>query len=123
MILQCDIPDALRRSLAERLPDDREVRYAARSDLDADRRFGEHYVLVTGENIVTAGPCAVLEALPLSAVKEVRVDELFGSARLVAVLDHAGNRPEPGREPGGLVDLPPVIRQHAVVGRRLGSLA
>jgi len=89
-MLQCDIPDAVRRSLAEKLPEDREVRYAARSDLGADRHFGEHYVIVTADHLVTAGPGAVLEIVPLSAVKEARVDELFGSARLVAVLDHDG---------------------------------
>jgi len=90
MIVQCEIPEPVRRSLAERLPDDHEGRYAARSDLDANRHFGEPYVIVRGGPLVTAGPRAVLTALPLSAVKELRVDELFGSARLVAVLDRAG---------------------------------
>lgn len=87
MSYKCDIPDSVLRDLAARLPEDHEVRYAARSDLDAEQRFGTRYVMVTDAHVVSAGADGVDEVIPLERISEARVDELFGGARLVAVLD------------------------------------
>jgi len=90
--LQCDIPEAVRKRLAERLGDGVVVRYAACADLDASRRYGRRYVLVAGEHLVSSDGDGLGEVLPLAEVQEARVDELFGSARLVAVLRAGGER-------------------------------
>lgn len=96
MTLQCSLPDSVRRSLTGRLGADGSVRYAARCDLTANRRFGTAYLIVTERHLAVADAEKVVETLDLADVKEVRIDELFGSCSLVAVLD--GEAPQ---KPGG----------------------
>ena len=58
---------------------------AVRGDLDAHGRFGEVWVASDGDRVVSLGGLADPVDLPLSTLTEVRIDELFGASRLVAV--------------------------------------
>ena len=81
------MPPSVIQSLARRSGSDGEVRFALKSDLTVDRRYGPAYVIVTDTHVATADEREVIDMLPLSEIKEARIDELFGSCRLVAVLD------------------------------------
>jgi len=86
MHLKCSLPQSIRDAISRQLGDGEEIRYAVKSDLTPDRRFGTSYLIVTRGHVVSGGPETVTATLPLEQIAEVRVDELFSSSSLVAVL-------------------------------------
>lgn len=86
MNLHCRLPDPVRAALADRLGLRGTPRYAAESDLTLDRRFGQSYLVVADGHIAACDCDGTVHALNLAEIKEVKVDELFGGGRLVAVL-------------------------------------
>lgn len=75
------------RSLAASLPRAFEPKVSIVSDLDGEGRFGGSWVGADGERVVALGTRGSRVEVPLAAVTEVRIDELFGASRLVAVQD------------------------------------
>jgi ATP-binding cassette subfamily B protein len=59
------------------------------ADLDGAGRYGTTWVGASQERVVALATSGGGVDLPLSAVSEVRVDELFGASRLVVVADGA----------------------------------
>ena len=96
MDLRTPLPQSVLDSLSERLGRDERVNYALKTDLTPDRRFGAGYLIVTQRHIALADESGVVSVLPMDSVKEVRVEEMFSSSCLVAVLDgdHDGSRGE-----------------------------
>ena len=88
--LKCSLPDSVLAGLSAQLGPGQEVRYAVQADLTAERHYGTSYLIVTGSHIAMANAEVVTETLPMSEVKEIRIDELFGSSCLLAVLDDKG---------------------------------
>ena len=60
--------------------------YCCQSDLDMEGAFGSTYVAVDRERVVSFSPQRPVLELPLKKISEVKVEELFGSSRLVADL-------------------------------------
>ena len=92
------LPESVLASLSRQIGSDGGVRYAVKSDLTSDRRFGATYLIVTDTHVAVADRETVVDTLPMSRIKEVRVEELFGSSCLVAVLND-GQAASPGVVP------------------------
>jgi len=91
MELNSALPDRETQALAAAIEPGEKVLYCQESDLTLDRRFGYTYVVVTDARVVVLDRGAVALVLPFEEIKEIQVDELFGSGRLVAVTE-AGER-------------------------------
>ncbi len=102
MDLQCSLPESVSQSLFRQIGSDSRILYALKSDLTPERRFGEGYLIVTENHLACADARRVLDVLPLAHIKEIRIDELFSSSRLVAVLD--GKLADPAEKVEGQSD-------------------
>jgi len=91
MMFSDKIPPEIAERLADHLGHVGEFRYALAGDLTLDRRYGRSYLAVTDGQIGVCDTDGQVLSVPLDEVKEVKVDELFGGARLVAVTE-AGER-------------------------------
>jgi len=87
MKLNDPVPEALHEQLKDRLGGDERILHSLRSDLTVDRRYGPSYLVVTDGRVVTLSGSGIVSDLPLGDVLEVKVDELFGSGRLLATTD------------------------------------
>lgn len=83
MTLLAPIPPAL----ADRRGRDFEPVVAVAGDLDAAGRFGASWVGSDGTRVLALGAGVEPLELALSAVTEVRVEELYGASRLVVAVD------------------------------------
>jgi len=93
--MKCPLPLSVAQGLAHRSGSDGQVRFSLKSDLTAGRCYGPAYVIVTDTHVITADEREVVDMLPLAEIKEARIDELFSSCRLVAVLDgQAKSKPQ-----------------------------
>ena len=81
MPVQTSCPPEIRRALGEA-----QVRFALAADLDHQRRYGTTWVVVTGERLIALAGEVARAQPKLSEISETRVDELYGAARLVAVI-------------------------------------
>jgi len=73
--------------LADRVPAGFEPHVALVADLDGEGRFGETWVAADDDLLLAVGARDEPVRLPLGALSSVRIDELFGASRLVAVVD------------------------------------
>jgi len=87
MQLNDPLPRELDEQLKKLLARTEEVLYCQRSDLNRDRRYGESYLVATDREVITLDQEKRPLRVRLHRISEVRVDELFGSGRLVAVTD------------------------------------
>jgi len=87
MTLNEKLPPEIAGRLADHLGRGAEPRYALSGDLTLDRRYGRSYLTVTDGQIGVCDSDGRVLSLSLVDIKEVKVDELFGGARLVAVTD------------------------------------
>lgn len=87
MKLNDPLPRVLEQKLEPLLADGEEVLYSQRSDLLPDRHFGESFLVVTDRKVVTLAHGQEPVAVKLHDISEVKVDELFGSGRLMAATD------------------------------------
>lgn len=92
MKLDHKLPDKEAKRLAELIGQDETVRYSLASDLTLDRRFGKSYIVVTDRQIAVLDHQEPTLTLELANIKEIKVDELFGSGRLIAVTDEGEHR-------------------------------
>ena len=84
MELKCTIPDDIARTLADSLGWTGERRYSVLSDLTLAGRYGQAALIVTDVDVIVCDSDGRTFSLPLAEINEVKVDELFGGARLVA---------------------------------------
>jgi len=89
--LNCDLPAPIRETLRTRLPAAEAIRFAVQSDLTRTRTFGCSFLVVTDAHLALCDEQMVLDILALTDLEEVRIDELFSSACLTAILP-AGER-------------------------------
>ncbi|MCD6365317.1 MAG: ABC transporter ATP-binding protein [Planctomycetes bacterium] len=94
MNLKQTLPEAVAASLSRRTAADENVRFALRTDLTPERNYGPGYLIVTDGHVAVAGADEVTAILPMAQIKEVRIDELFSSSCLVAILDGDGGSRE-----------------------------
>ena len=87
MQLNCTLPDAIRDKLTGLAGPGETIRYSLASDLTLGRQFGESYIVVTDTKVAVCDSESHIEAVPIAAIKEVEVDELFGSGRLIVTTD------------------------------------
>ena len=85
MDLNCALPDDVSRELADVLGRHGEARYAVASDLTLRREYGTTYLAVGDGRIGVCDSDGQAFSLALDDITEVKVDELFGGGRLVAV--------------------------------------
>jgi len=85
MKLNTKFPVSEMQKLGELVGKDESIRYALASDLTLDRRFGQSFIAVTDKRIVVLDHAESPRTFDLEKIKEIRIDELFGSSRLVAV--------------------------------------
>lgn len=86
---KCDVPADIAHSLKEHFKENNasfEPRYALCSDLTLERKFGSSCLVVSDGCVATADIAGKIFSFALSEIKEVKVDELFGGGKLVAVL-------------------------------------
>jgi ATP-binding cassette subfamily B protein len=83
--LQDPLPRGVREALAAAIRPDETVRFTLRSDLTLDRRYGESYIAATDARLAVFSREKLERTFPYAELKEVKVDELFGSGRLLAV--------------------------------------
>jgi ATP-binding cassette subfamily B protein len=114
MELQCALTEEAARTLREQLGPDEEIRFCLAGDLTLGRHFGESHIAVGDTRIAVCDSAGDARALDLSAVDEVRVDELFGSGRLVAVVN--------GEEQALVYYSKVCVPQFAVLGRAINDL-
>jgi ATP-binding cassette subfamily B protein len=82
--LNGSLPDDVLKVLSPHIEKDEKILYAQGSDLTPDRRFGETYLVVTRSRVAVADREKLHVSLKLSPETKVKVDELYGGARLVA---------------------------------------
>ncbi len=85
MKLNSRLPREAEKALRGILEIGEQVSYCQQSDLAPDRRFGESYLAATNKRLALLDGSRVLSQFLLSDLKEIEVDELFGSSRLLAV--------------------------------------
>jgi len=78
------LPAEVLKLLSPHIEKDEKILYSQGSDLGPDRRFGENYLVVTNTRVAVADREKVHLWLKLTPELKVKVDELFGGARLVA---------------------------------------
>lgn len=92
MKLNDRLPKELYDALELKRGDGEWIRYSLQSDLTLGRQYGESYVVVTDRRIVVVDADGHVFSLLLESVSEVKIEELFGSARLVAHTDEGVRR-------------------------------
>ena len=84
MNLNHPLPDIIARKLAERIGGMDRPSYAVPADLTGDGRYGQTWLVMAGGQVAVCDERGPLTTLRLVEIKEVKVDELFGGARLIA---------------------------------------
>jgi len=82
--LDGSLPDEVLSILSPHMEKDEKILYAQHSDLTLDRRFGRTYLVVTKSRVAVADRDRLHVSLKLAPDTKVKVDELYGGARLVA---------------------------------------
>ena len=85
MELNSKLPNDIARELSDHLGPDEAIRYSLASDLTLGRQFGQSYIVLTDTKVAVCDSANNARSLDLADIKEVKVDELFGSCRLIAV--------------------------------------
>ena len=81
------LPQLAEAALRATFHDGESVRFSLTSDLSPDRQFGETMLVATDKQIAVLDRTGVLWRAPLSDISEIKIDELFGSGRLLAVTE------------------------------------
>jgi len=84
MKLQDKLPEHLNREINSSFEHGERMLYSLKSDLDLSREFGESWIAVTDRRVIVLSKEERIIELDFSSIKELRIDELFGSSRLVA---------------------------------------
>ncbi len=84
--LHSPLPDLLLEKMSKNGFTQNPPIFALKSDLTHDRRLGDSFLIITKSHLITAED-DVREEFELAAIKNVRVEELFGSSRLVAEME------------------------------------
>ena len=87
MELRDPVPEHFSKRLEPLLEQGETVLYSQRSDLTLDRHYGESYLVATDRRVFTLNGGVDPLQVPLRGISSVKVDELFGSGRLVASTD------------------------------------
>ena len=87
MKLHDPLPKELEGVLTAHLAGDESIRYCLRSDLTLNRRFGGSYLIVTNQRVLVLDHSEPMVALALDKIREIEIDELFGSGRLMGITD------------------------------------
>nr|MBA3847386.1 ABC transporter ATP-binding protein [Planctomycetota bacterium] len=77
------VPDALRPLIDA----GETVRFAVVGDLDRERRFARVDLAITDRRLICAEGGRIVVGLNLGSITEAKVDELFGSGRMIATTD------------------------------------
>ncbi|MHC5034724.1 MAG: ABC transporter transmembrane domain-containing protein, partial [Planctomycetota bacterium] len=85
MDLSSKLPEETADRVREQRGPDEPIRYCLASDLTLERHFGESHIAVTDSKVAVCDSENHHCTLDLADIDEVKVDELFGSGRLVAV--------------------------------------
>ncbi len=109
-----EIPETVIKEISEAVPGSK-ILLAAKSDLAADGRFGERWVVLAGEHVLVVTPDSTTARveidLPLKEISEVQVENLIGGGMLQALVN------------GRTVDLLPytnaLAKRFGVVRRQL----
>ena len=91
------LPPALERALVTLLAADEQALLAVAADMTEEGRYGERWLLLTNQRVLTltapnGAPPQPLVALPVRELKDIRTETLVGGGRLVAV--HQGQARE-----------------------------
>ncbi len=78
------LPKEILSLVSAHLQRDERILFAQASDLTLDRRFGPCHIVITDARIAVFDADKLVLTLELTRIKKIKVDELFGSARLVA---------------------------------------
>lgn len=78
------LPKEILSLVSAHLQRDERILFAQASDLTLDRRFGPCHMVITDARIAVFDGDKLALTLELTRIKKIKVDELFGSARLVA---------------------------------------
>jgi ATP-binding cassette subfamily B protein len=85
MNLKVELPESAARALAAHMDLSGGLEYCVKSDLTFARRYGWTYLVVSNGKVGVVDADGHAFALAIADLKEVKVDELFGAAALVAV--------------------------------------
>ena len=88
IMLTQELPENIERRVREKIGEEA-IRYSLASDLTLSRQFGASYIVVTDTKVIVCDDQHHAVAVELADLKEARMDELFGSGRITAVLDSA----------------------------------
>ena len=114
MDLKCVLPGDIERKMSTVIGGE-EILYSLASDLTLDREFGKSYIVVTRSTVAVCDASNDARAAAVSEIREVRIDELFGGARLVAVL--------PGGERSLIYYSKVHVPEFAVLSRVISDMA
>jgi ATP-binding cassette subfamily B protein len=113
MKLNDTVPNELEAKLAPLFAEDEEVLYSLKSDLTLSRDYGVSCLVATDRRIVAVDAGDAV-SFKLHEITEVKVDELFGSGRLLVVTD--------GREQALVYYSKSYVPEFAVLCRVLNDL-
>lgn len=89
MQLKDKIPEKAYSELKKSFQKDEEILYSLRSDLDLKRRFGDSFLVATNKRIAVLDAEDIALIYEFHEISEVRVEELFGSLRILAIKGEA----------------------------------
>ena len=84
MKLNDKLPKNHKTVLSKLIDGNEQIRFSLASDLTANRKFGENFVVVTNNKIVVLDENSETFSVAFDELKEVKIEELFGGSRLVA---------------------------------------
>lgn len=90
MIFNDTLPKEIEIEITSRLSSQEKILYCVGSDLTNDRNFGESFLVVTSLRIFIIDNNKIALDLPIETIEEIKVDELFGGARLLAQIKGNG---------------------------------
>ncbi len=87
MKLNDTLPKEYSQTLSRLIKDGEQVRFTLASDLTVDRHFGRSFVVVTDARVVVLDKTRDAFSIAIDQLTEVKIEELFGGAKLVAVTE------------------------------------
>lgn len=82
------LPDEVAALLDSVIQKDEEVIYSALSDIDEDGKFGQRWLILTRERVVTVNPATKhVFQIPLTAIRSTSVKDYIGNAELILETD------------------------------------
>jgi len=88
MNLNCTLPSRASQCINEHITKDASPRYCVASDLTLDHQYGQSYLVILQDHVAVCDSENQVLSVELKDIAKVKVDELFGGARLVAETSH-----------------------------------